>query len=112
MAGISANMMQVNFDSVMQLKEAQIVAVFEAIKDSGLDGFLGETLIICEPKVKEFVKNAKIEGEAVVSRVNGLSISINEEQFAGLFGLHSKGPERLADIPNHISDEMLPIFGK
>ena len=38
--------------------------------------FLGETLTICEPGVKQFVKNARIEGEAVVSEVNGMQISI------------------------------------
>ena len=40
-------MMQVDFESVMQLKEAHIVQVFQAIKDSGLESFLGDALTVC-----------------------------------------------------------------
>ena len=55
MAAFSANMMQVDFESVMQMKEAHIVAVFQALKDAGLIPFLGETLIVCQPEMKECV---------------------------------------------------------
>ena len=112
MAAFSANMMQVDFESIMEMKEEHIVQVFHALKDAGLSLFLGETLTICEPEVKQYVKNARIDGDEVVSEVNGMEIRITEEQFAGMFNLPNEGPSMIADIPDHISEAMLGAFGK
>ena len=63
-----------DFDSVLQLKEAHTVQVFQALKDAGLGSFLGDSLTVCEPEVKQYVKNARIEGDCVISKVNGVKI--------------------------------------
>ena len=75
-AAFSANMIQVDFESVMQMKEAQIVQVFQALQDAGLGSFLGDALTVCEPEVKQYVKNARIEGNSVISKVNGVVLYV------------------------------------
>ena len=43
MAAFSANMMQVNFETITEMKEEHIVQVFQALKDAGLSLFLGNS---------------------------------------------------------------------
>ena len=105
-------MMQVDFESVMKMTDERIIRVFQAIKDANLESFLGDALSVCEPEVKQFVKNAVIDDDTVVSTVNGVEIRINEELFAGMFNLPNEGPSSISDIPDEESEAMLAVFGK
>ncbi|MDQ9786267.1 hypothetical protein, partial [Serratia marcescens] len=71
-------MLQVDFDSVLDMQESHIVDVFQALSDAGLRTFLGEAISVCEPEVKEFIKNATIDGGAVISKVRGEHVQITE----------------------------------
>ncbi|MDQ9476242.1 hypothetical protein RF074_11635, partial [Serratia marcescens] len=69
----------------------QILEVFNALMTAGLGPFLGDALDVYEEEVKEFISNARVEGEDVISKVGETIISLIESVFAGLFKLPTEG---------------------
>ncbi|KZV37982.1 hypothetical protein F511_09802 [Dorcoceras hygrometricum] len=82
-----SNSVHVYFDSVLEMDEPGMVSMFQALVTSGLQGFLGCTVVVYEEALVEFYANGTVRDGLVVSSVNGVIIEISEELFAETFEL-------------------------
>ncbi|KZV34387.1 filament-like plant protein 6 [Dorcoceras hygrometricum] len=85
------NTNQVLFDSVLAMDNAGMVAMFEALVESGLKGFLGCSSAIFKTALVEFFHNASVRDGMVVSMVLGKPIAISKELFSSTFTLPLEG---------------------
>ncbi|KZV17416.1 hypothetical protein F511_09088 [Dorcoceras hygrometricum] len=79
------NTVHVLFDSVLAMDDEWIVAIFEALVASGLKGFLGCPAVIYEAALIEFFQHGSVRDGMVVSTIQGKTVEITEEVFAGTF---------------------------
>ncbi|KZV16031.1 hypothetical protein F511_26160 [Dorcoceras hygrometricum] len=86
-SSLISNTIQVYFDSVLEMDNEGMVAMFEALISSGLSGFLGCSSAIFETALVEFFHNASIRDGVVVSTIQGKPVAISEELFASTFEL-------------------------
>ncbi|KZV53639.1 hypothetical protein F511_16467 [Dorcoceras hygrometricum] len=86
-SSLISNTNQVHFASVLAMDNAEMVAMFEALVASGLNGFLGCMSDIFETALIEFYQNASVRDGKVVSAVQGKLVEISEEIFARTFQL-------------------------
>ncbi|KZV33231.1 hypothetical protein F511_21230 [Dorcoceras hygrometricum] len=98
------NAIQIYFDSVYDMADEGMVQMFKAFKSSGLRGFLGCSSAIYEAALVEFFQNASVRDDKVVSTVQGKTVEITEEVFAGTFELLTEGLLEMTDV---LSDPVL-----
>ncbi|KZV44039.1 hypothetical protein F511_16600 [Dorcoceras hygrometricum] len=96
------NAIQIYFDSVFGMADAEMVQMFKALESSELRGFLGCSSTIYEAALVEFFHNASVRDDKVVIAVQGKSIEISEELFAGTFELPTEGLTDMHDMPKDL----------
>ncbi|KZV35889.1 hypothetical protein F511_19981 [Dorcoceras hygrometricum] len=96
------NTNQVHFASVLAMYNAKMVAMFEALVASGLNGFLGCMSDIFETALIEFYQNASVRDGKVVSTVQGKLVEISEEIFARTFQLPEEGLIDINEVPKDL----------
>ncbi|KZV39823.1 hypothetical protein F511_27826 [Dorcoceras hygrometricum] len=70
-SSLVSNTNQVHFAFVLAMDNSEMVAMFEALVASGLNGFLGCMSDIFESALIEFYQNASVRDGKVVSTVQG-----------------------------------------
>ncbi|KZV56948.1 mucin-2-like [Dorcoceras hygrometricum] len=90
-SSLTSNTIQVYFDSVLEMENEGMVAMFEALISSGLSGFLGCSSAIFETALVEFFHNASVRDSVVVSTIQGKPVAISEELFASTLKLPLEG---------------------
>ncbi|KZV56949.1 splicing factor 3B subunit 1-like [Dorcoceras hygrometricum] len=104
------NTIQVYFDSVLEMDNEGVVAMFEALISSGLSGFLGCSSAIFETALMEFFHNASVRDGVVVSTIQGKPVAILEEMFASTFQLPLEGLSDLHEVPQDLVIEARVSF--
>ncbi|KZV25405.1 hypothetical protein F511_07289 [Dorcoceras hygrometricum] len=101
-SSLISNTNQVHFASVLAMDNAEMVAMFEALVASGLNGFLGCMSDIFETALIEFYQNASVRDGKVVSTVQGKLVEISEEIFARTFQLPEEGLIDINEVPKDL----------
>ncbi|KZV19083.1 hypothetical protein F511_11547 [Dorcoceras hygrometricum] len=96
------NTNQVYFASVLAMENAGMVAMFEALEASGLNGFLGCLSDIYEASLVELFQNDSVRDGQVISTVQGKLVEISEEVFARTFELPVEGLMDLNEVPKDL----------
>ncbi|KZT75873.1 hypothetical protein F511_47102 [Dorcoceras hygrometricum] len=96
------NASQIYFDSVFGMENEGMVKMFKALESSGLKGFLGCSSAIYEAVLVEFFQNASMQDDRVVSTVQGKSVEVTKEVFAGTFELPMEGLTYMSDVPKDL----------
>ncbi|KZV52924.1 hypothetical protein F511_19080 [Dorcoceras hygrometricum] len=102
-SSLVSNTNQVHFASVLAMDNSEMIAMFEALVASGLNGFLGCMSDIFESSLIEFYQNASVRDDKFVSTVQGKLVEISEEVFSRTFQLPVKG---LIDI-HEVSKDLI-----
>ncbi|KZV54695.1 hypothetical protein F511_42184 [Dorcoceras hygrometricum] len=98
-ASFYSNSVHVYFDFVLAMNEPDMVSMFQALVESGLQGFLGCTTVVYEEALVEFFANGAVRDGLVVSSVNGVSVEISEKLFAETFDLPVVGLADVSEMP-------------
>ncbi|KZV33900.1 hypothetical protein F511_24458 [Dorcoceras hygrometricum] len=98
-SSLFSNAQHVDFDSVLEMNDPGMVAMFEALMASGLRGFLGCPAVVYEDALVDFFENASVRNGVVFSTVGGQIVKISEKLFAESFELPVEGLEELSDMP-------------
>ncbi|KZV45863.1 hypothetical protein F511_30181 [Dorcoceras hygrometricum] len=101
-SSLISNTNQVHFSSVVAMDNAGMVAMFEALVASGLNGFLGCMSDIFETALVEFYQNDSVRDGRVISTVQGKSVQISEEVFARIFQLPVEGLTDMNEVPKDL----------
>ncbi|KZV32120.1 D-cysteine desulfhydrase 2, mitochondrial [Dorcoceras hygrometricum] len=101
-SSLIGNTNQVHFASVLAMDNAEMVAMFEALVASGLNGFLGCMSEIFETALNEFYQNTSVRDGKVVSTVQGKLVEISEEIFARNFQLLVEGLIDINEVPKDL----------
>ncbi|KZV30758.1 hypothetical protein F511_03736 [Dorcoceras hygrometricum] len=109
-SSLVSNINQVHFASVLAMDNSEMVAMFEALVASGLNGFLGCMTEISETALIEFYENASVRGDKVVSTVQGKLVEISEEVFARTFQLLMKGLIDISEVPKDLIFDAITEF--
>ncbi|KZV25557.1 hypothetical protein F511_21630 [Dorcoceras hygrometricum] len=84
--------------------------MFEALVASGLKGFLGCPAVIYEAALIEFFRHGSVRDGMVLSTIQGKSVEISEEVFAGSFELPMDGLTDLNEFPKDLVFDERSIF--
>ncbi|KZV13860.1 hypothetical protein F511_44924 [Dorcoceras hygrometricum] len=98
-SSLFSNAQHVDFDSVLEMNDPGMVAMFEALAASGLRVFLGCPAVVYEDALVDFVENASVRNGLVFSTVGGQIVKISEKLFAESFELPVEGLEELSEMP-------------
>ncbi|KZV34516.1 mucin-2-like [Dorcoceras hygrometricum] len=98
-SSLFSNTIHVCFDSVLEMDNAGMVAMFRTLASSGLQEFLGCPSVIFETTLVEFFHNASVRDGLVVSTVHGQKVEILEEMFASTIKLPTEGLIDLHEVP-------------
>ncbi|KZV40693.1 hypothetical protein F511_25776 [Dorcoceras hygrometricum] len=98
-SSLFSNAQHVDFDSVLEMNDPSMVAMFEALMASGLRGFLGCPAVVYEDALVDFFENASVRNGVVFSTVDGQIVKISEKLFAESFELPVEGLEELSEMP-------------
>ncbi|KZV49963.1 mucin-2-like [Dorcoceras hygrometricum] len=98
-SSLISNTNQVYFASVLGMDNEGMVAMFEALISSVLNGFLGCSSAIYEAALVEFFQNASVRDGVVVSTVQGKPVEISEDLFARTFELPMEGLTDMREEP-------------
>ncbi|KZV46269.1 hypothetical protein F511_10403 [Dorcoceras hygrometricum] len=109
-SSLISSSLHVSFDSVLAMDDTGIVAMFGALVASSLKGFLGCPAIFYEDALTEFFQNGSVRDGMVVSTIQGTSVEISEEIFAGAFELSMDGLTDLSEIPEDLVFDARSIF--
>ncbi|KZV41205.1 hypothetical protein F511_17164 [Dorcoceras hygrometricum] len=101
-SSLVSNTNQVHFASVLAMDNSEMVAMFEALVASGLNGFLGYMSEISETALIEFYEKASVRYDKVVSTVHGKLVEISEEVFARTFQLPVEGLIDISEVPKDL----------
>ncbi|KZV16785.1 hypothetical protein F511_15421 [Dorcoceras hygrometricum] len=101
-SSLVSNTNQVHFASVLAMDNEEMVAMFEALVASGLNGFLGCMSEIFDNALIEFYQNASVRDGKVVSTVQGKLVEISEEVFARNFQLPVEGLIDINEVPKDL----------
>ncbi|KZV14340.1 hypothetical protein F511_43622 [Dorcoceras hygrometricum] len=96
------NTNQVHFASVLAMNNGGMVAMFEALVASGMNGFLGCMSDIFETTLVEFYQNASVRDGKVISTVQGKLVEISEEVFSRNFQLPVEGLTDINEVPKDL----------
>ncbi|KZV45921.1 hypothetical protein F511_20517 [Dorcoceras hygrometricum] len=105
-----SNTVHILFDSVLAMDDEGIVAIFEALVASGLKGFLGCPVVIYEVALTEFFQHGSIRDGMVVSTIQGKTVEITEEVFAGTFEFPIDGLTDLNEVLKDLVFDARSIF--
>ncbi|KZV51394.1 hypothetical protein F511_42697 [Dorcoceras hygrometricum] len=97
-----SNTNQVLFASVLAIDKSEMVAMFEALVASGLNGFLGCMSDIFDAALIEFYQNASVRDGKVVSTVQEKLVEISEEVFSRTFQLSMEGLININEVPKEL----------
>ncbi|KZV23443.1 hypothetical protein F511_08638 [Dorcoceras hygrometricum] len=86
----------------LESSDKGMVQMFKALESSGLRGFLGCSSAIYEAALVDFFHNASVRDNKVISAVQGKSIEISEELFAGTFELPTEGLTDMSKVPKDL----------
>ncbi|KZV35944.1 hypothetical protein F511_32396 [Dorcoceras hygrometricum] len=92
------------------MDNAGMVAMFEALVASGLNGFLGCLSDIYEAALVEFFQNASVRDGQVISTVQGKLMEISEEVFARTFQLPVEGLMDLNEVLKDLVFDARSVF--
>ncbi|KZV50170.1 hypothetical protein F511_20292 [Dorcoceras hygrometricum] len=109
-SSLICNTVHILFDSVLAMDNEGIVAMFEALVASGQKGFLGFPAVIYEAALIEFFQHGSVRYGMVVSTIQGKSVEISEEVFAGSFELPMDGLKDLNEVPKDLVFDARSIF--
>ncbi|KZV16197.1 hypothetical protein F511_38630 [Dorcoceras hygrometricum] len=109
-SSLVSNTNQVHFASVLAMDNSEMVAMFETLVASGLNGFLGCMSDIFESALIEFYHNASVQDDKVVSTVQGKMVEISEEIFARTFQLPVEGLIDINEVPKDLIFDALTEF--
>ncbi|KZV24066.1 hypothetical protein F511_24373 [Dorcoceras hygrometricum] len=101
-SSLVSNTNQVHFASVLAMDNAEMVAMFEALVASGLNGFRGCMSDISETALIEFYQNASVRDGQVLSTVHGKLVEIFEEIFSRAFQLPMEGLIDINEVPKDL----------
>ncbi|KZV16374.1 hypothetical protein F511_31767 [Dorcoceras hygrometricum] len=101
-SSLVSNINQVHFASVLAMDNSEMVAMFEALVASGLNGFLGCMSEISETALIEFYEKASVRDDKVVCTVQGKLVEISEEVFARTFQLPVEGLIDISEVPKDL----------
>ncbi|KZV43761.1 dystroglycan-like [Dorcoceras hygrometricum] len=101
-ASFYSNTQLIDFDSVLAMDDPGMVSMFQAIKASGLEGFMGCPTVIFEAALVDFFTNASVRDGVLISIVAGQLVEIYEEWFAESFDLPMDGLSELSEIPKYV----------
>ncbi|KZV23152.1 hypothetical protein F511_04991 [Dorcoceras hygrometricum] len=101
-ASLINNAIQVYFDSVFSMEDEGMVQMFKDLESSGLRGFLGCSSAIYEAALVDFYHNASVRNNKIFSSIQGKSIEISEEQFAGIIELPIEGLTEMNEVPKEL----------
>ncbi|KZV50121.1 hypothetical protein F511_16514 [Dorcoceras hygrometricum] len=101
-SSLISNTIQVYFASVLEIDNEGMVAMFEALISSGLSGFLGCSMALYDVALIEFFQNASVRDGQVISTVQGKSVEISEEVFAGTFEMLVEGLIDINEVPKDL----------
>ncbi|KZV44619.1 hypothetical protein F511_33027 [Dorcoceras hygrometricum] len=79
-----------------------MVQMFKALESSGLRGFLGCSSAIYEAALVDFYLTASVRYNKVISSIQGKSVEILEDQFAGIFELSTEGLTDMNEVPKDL----------
>ncbi|KZV21126.1 hypothetical protein F511_29441 [Dorcoceras hygrometricum] len=105
-SSLFSNAQHVDFDSVLEMNDPGMVAMFEALMASGLRGFLGCPAVVYEDALVDFFENASVRNGVVFSTVDGQIVKISEKLFAD-FQVHLS--EQLSESQSNISSKLYKI---
>ncbi|KZV46742.1 hypothetical protein F511_37278 [Dorcoceras hygrometricum] len=109
-SSLISNTNQVYFASVLAMDNADMVAMFEALVASGLNGFLDCLSDIYEAAMIEFFQKASVRDGQVISTVKGKLVEISEEVFARTFQLPVEGLMDLNEVPKDLVFDARSVF--
>ncbi|KZV37661.1 hypothetical protein F511_30366 [Dorcoceras hygrometricum] len=101
-SSLVSNTNQVHFTSVLAMENEEMVAMFEALVESGLNVFLSCMSAIFDNALLEFYQNASVRDDKVVSTVQGKLVEISEEVFARTFQLPVEGLIDIHEVPKDL----------
>ncbi|KZV50090.1 hypothetical protein F511_21325 [Dorcoceras hygrometricum] len=108
-SSLISNTVHILFDSVLAMDEEGIVAIFEDIV-ACLKGFLGCPTVIYEAALIEFFQHGSVRDGMVVSTIQGKTVEITEEVFAGMFELPIDGLTDLNEVLMDLVFDARSIF--
>ncbi|KZV17005.1 hypothetical protein F511_26889 [Dorcoceras hygrometricum] len=109
-SSLISNTNQVHFSSALAMDNAGMVAMFEALVASGLNGFLGCLSDIYEATLIEFYPIASVRDGQVISTVQGKSVEISEEDFARTFSLPVDSLTDINEVPKDLVFDAITEF--
>ncbi|KZV58145.1 hypothetical protein F511_02738 [Dorcoceras hygrometricum] len=109
-SSLFTNNLHISFDSVLTMDHEGMVAMFEALVETGLKDFLGCPGVIYEDELIEFFQNGSVRDGMVVSTVNGNTVEISEELFAETFQLPVEGLTNMNDVPKDVVFDARSVF--
>ncbi|KZV26945.1 hypothetical protein F511_17731 [Dorcoceras hygrometricum] len=110
-SSLISNSHHIDFDAVFEMKDTDLVQMFESLIATGLKNFLGCPAVFNEDALTEFFANSSVrEDGLVVSTVNGVSVEISEEVFAATFELPVEGLTDLSDVPKNLVFDARSLF--
>ncbi|KZV16259.1 hypothetical protein F511_16065 [Dorcoceras hygrometricum] len=101
-SSLVSNTNQVHFASVLAMDNEEMVAMFEALVASGLNGFLGCMSDIFDNALIEFYQNASVQDGKVVSTFQGKLVEISEDVFARTFQMPMEGLIDIHEVPKDL----------
>ncbi|KZV58075.1 hypothetical protein F511_39661 [Dorcoceras hygrometricum] len=105
-ASFFGNALQVDFDSVIAMENAEMAQMFKTLENTGLKGFMTASNSVYESAMVEFLANEKVIAGTIVSFVANRKLAITKEIFAEVFGLPTEGMVGFLDIQKKTVDEM------
>ncbi|KZV42443.1 hypothetical protein F511_20315 [Dorcoceras hygrometricum] len=97
-----SNTQLIDFDSILAMDDPGMVSMFQALKSSGLEGFLGCSAVIYEAALVDFFENTSVRDGVLISTVAGQLVEIFEEWFEESFDLPVDGLSELSEIPKDV----------
>ncbi|KZV39367.1 hypothetical protein F511_43984 [Dorcoceras hygrometricum] len=97
-----SNTQHIDFDSVLAMDDPGMVSMFQALKASGLEGFLGCPAVIYEASLVDFFENALVRDGVIISTVAGQLVEISEVVCSSLSDLPVDGLADLSEIPKDV----------
>ncbi|KZV16759.1 hypothetical protein F511_41491 [Dorcoceras hygrometricum] len=101
-SSLVSNTNQVHFAYDLAMDNSEMVAMFEALVASGLNGFLGCMSDIFESALIEFYHNASLQDDKIFSTIQGKLVEISEEIFARNFQLPVEGLIDINEVPKDL----------
>ncbi|KZV54282.1 hypothetical protein F511_24338 [Dorcoceras hygrometricum] len=112
-SSFTANDLQINFDSVLEIIDnAEMVIMFKTLESTGLRGFMGCPLVLYERELEQFFDTAMVKDGYITCEVSVKVVVISEDRFAGVFRLPTEGLFNLSEVPKDLVYDARSIFSQ